>query len=246
MSDAEDQDRWKNGTPEQLLKDAHLLTERFKATHDHSLVPRIQALRQAAHGRSGEAIGNARPQLDSYIRRNLRSGETIILEARITALQLWAAAVISSVLFGPFIIAFVFFSGSEYEPGLFLVALIPVSLFIILPSVYYYFRYKRAELSVTSMRVVEKTGIFSDNVVDTALDRIQNVVYKQPILGKIFGYGTVIIQSAARFGVEGIPNVQKPQEVRDAILQQVELYRQKQIQDQAKAIAESMLRNKTA
>jgi hypothetical protein len=49
MSGAEDQDRWTNWTPGQLLKEAEGLTERFKATHDHSLVPRIQALRQASH-----------------------------------------------------------------------------------------------------------------------------------------------------------------------------------------------------
>jgi membrane protein YdbS with pleckstrin-like domain len=128
------------------------------------------------------------------------------------------------------------------SPGWFVLALLVAILFILLPSIYYYFRYKRAELSVTNMRVVEKTGILSDNVVDTVLDRIQNVVYKQPVLGKIFGFGTVIIQSAARFGVEGIPNVQNPQEVRDAILQQVETYRQKQIHDQAEAIAMTMLR----
>ncbi|MGC9996658.1 MAG: zinc ribbon domain-containing protein [Terriglobia bacterium] len=51
MSDAEDQDKWKNGTPEELLKEAQVLTEQFKATHDDSLVPRIQALRRAAHER---------------------------------------------------------------------------------------------------------------------------------------------------------------------------------------------------
>ena len=51
MSDAKDQDRWKSRTPEDLLKEAQALTEQFKTTHDQSLVPRIQALRQAAHER---------------------------------------------------------------------------------------------------------------------------------------------------------------------------------------------------
>jgi hypothetical protein len=51
MSDAKDHDRWKSRTPEDLLKEAQALTEQFKTTHDQSLVPRIQALRQAAHER---------------------------------------------------------------------------------------------------------------------------------------------------------------------------------------------------
>jgi predicted nucleic acid-binding Zn ribbon protein len=51
MSDAADQNDMKNKTAEDSLAEAHVLTEQFKATHDHSLVPRIQALRQAAHER---------------------------------------------------------------------------------------------------------------------------------------------------------------------------------------------------
>ncbi|MGB7590792.1 MAG: zinc-ribbon domain-containing protein [Terriglobia bacterium] len=51
MSGAIEQDKWKSMTPEDLLKEAQALTEQFKATHDDSLVPRIQALRQAAHER---------------------------------------------------------------------------------------------------------------------------------------------------------------------------------------------------
>jgi hypothetical protein len=38
MNAVEAQGRWRNETPEQLLKEAHVLTEQFKTTHDQSLV----------------------------------------------------------------------------------------------------------------------------------------------------------------------------------------------------------------
>jgi uncharacterized membrane protein YdbT with pleckstrin-like domain len=171
---------------------------------------------------------------DSYIRQNLRPGETIVLEAQITPLYV-SFAIAFLCLFAGFLVLI----GSILAVPL---GVLMGLLFLVPSSLYYYFRYKRTELDVTDMRVIEKTGILSVNAVETTLDRIQNVVYRQSVFGKIFDYGTVIIQSAARFGVEGIANVKEPQKVRDAILQQMELYRKKQIQDQAEAIAKSMLR----
>jgi uncharacterized membrane protein YdbT with pleckstrin-like domain len=171
---------------------------------------------------------------ESYIRQNLRPGETIVREAQITPLHVSFAIAFLCLFAGlPILIGSIFSVPLGVLMGL---------LFFVPSSLYYYFSYKKTELGVTDLRVIEKTGVLSVNAVETALDRIQNVVYRQSMFGKIFGYGTVVIQSAARFGVEGIPNVREPQKLRDAILQQVELYRQKQIQDQAEAIAKSMLR----
>jgi uncharacterized membrane protein YdbT with pleckstrin-like domain len=151
--------------------------------------------------------------------------------------------VLFSVLFGPIAVAMMVISIRDREPGRFALALLVGLLFVLLPSFYYYVKYKRIELCVTNMRVVEKTGVLADRAVHTALDQIQNVVYKQPVLGKIFGYGTVIIQSTDTSGSEEFHNVRNPRKVRDAILQQTERYRQERNQAQAEAIAVSMLRD---
>jgi len=47
---------------------------------------------------------------------------------------------------------------------------------LVLPSAYLYLMFRRTELGITDLRVVEKMGVFSDNTVETPLDRIQNVV----------------------------------------------------------------------
>jgi len=81
MSDTWNQARVMNGPPEQLLKAAQVLTEQFKATHDKSLEPRIQALRQAAHERQNSIPTHAQdPQAKT--KACPYCGESILAVAR--------------------------------------------------------------------------------------------------------------------------------------------------------------------
>ncbi len=145
----------------------------------------------------------------SYVQENLRPGEKLILEARLTSLTfLW------SLLWG-WILFFI-------------------------PTLYLYLRYLRTELGVTDKRVIEKRGVLSVTTAETALGRIQSVTFRQSLFGRLFNYGTVVIQSAATVGAEGIDGVTSPRKVRDTILQQMDLYRAEQIREQAEAIARSM------
>jgi uncharacterized membrane protein YdbT with pleckstrin-like domain len=145
----------------------------------------------------------------SYVSENLRPGEKLVLEARLTPLS-------------------------------FLFSLLWSWLLLFIPTLLLYLRYIRTELGVTDRRVIEKSGILSVTTAETTLDKVQNVTFSQSILGRIFDYGTVVIQSAATMGAEGIRGVSGPKEVRDTILQQMDLYRVAQIREQAEAIAKSI------
>jgi membrane protein YdbS with pleckstrin-like domain len=113
-------------------------------------------------------------------------------------------------------------------------------IFVFIPTLWIFLRLKRTELGVTDRRVIEKSGVLSVTTAETTLDKVQNVSFKQGILGKVFNYGTVVIQTAARMGAEGLRGVSNPKQVRDTILQQMELYRTTQIREQAEAIAHSL------
>ena len=65
------------------------------------------------------------------------------------------------------------------------------------------------EMGVTSHRFVEKKGLFSLRSNEIALPNIEGVKVEQSFLGRIFGYGTVRIEST---GVDAVttPTIADP------------------------------------
>lgn len=109
-----------------------------------------------------------------------------------------------------------------------------------IPSILLLLRQLKTELGITNKRVIVKAGLLSSTTKETTLDKVQNVTFYQPLLGRIFNYGTVVIQTAATLGREGLRGVCNPKQVRDTLVEQIEAYRKSQIREQAEAIASSL------
>ena len=77
---------------------------------------------------------------------------------------------------------------------------------------------------VTNLRIINEYGVFSNNSKETPLDKINNVSYKQSLLGRAFGYGSVQIQSAADFGSTNSKIIENPKLLKDVITQQQMAY----------------------
>jgi membrane protein YdbS with pleckstrin-like domain len=83
----------------------------------------------------------------------------------------------------------------------------------------------RADLwAVTSERVIDESGVLTARVMDSPLDTIHNVACVQTLGGRIFGYGTLNIQTAAEHGSTTIPMVADPEALREAILERRRVY----------------------
>ena len=94
--------------------------------------------------------------------------------------------------------------------------------------------------AVTNLRVIDEYGVFSNNSKETPLDKINNVSYRQPLLGRIFNYGHVQIQSAAESGSTIHKMVERPKDLKDTITQYQERYKQEQIKEQAQSLANAV------
>jgi uncharacterized membrane protein YdbT with pleckstrin-like domain len=94
---------------------------------------------------------------------------------------------------------------------------------------------------VTNLRVIDEYGVFTSNSKESPLDKINNVTYRQPFWGKIFGYGNVQIQTAAEIGSTTYYNVERPQELKNSITNMQEEYKQQQIRKQASELANAMI-----
>ena len=94
---------------------------------------------------------------------------------------------------------------------------------------------------VTNLRVIDEYGVFSINSKESPLDKINNVTYNQSIMGRMFGYGNIQIQTAAEIGSTTYHKVERPQELKDAITQMQEDYKKSQNSFQTQELAKTAL-----
>src|SRR5271154_2253834 len=83
------------------------------------------------------------------------------------------------------------------------------------------------EMAVTNKRVIVKTGLASRRTVELLLTRIESVVVEEPFIGRMLGYGTVILRGTGGTP-EVFPQIAPPLRFRE--------YVQRQISGQAKPI----------
>jgi uncharacterized membrane protein YdbT with pleckstrin-like domain len=75
-------------------------------------------------------------------------------------------------------------------------------------------RWQTTTYELTSMRVRIRSGILARNGQDFPLSRIVNISYRTSLLDRMFGSGTVVLETAGEHGdlaLEEIPHVQRVQ-----------------------------------
>ena len=81
-------------------------------------------------------------------------------------------------------------------------------------------RRNATEMGLTNKRVIVKTGLANRRTIELLLSRIESVVIEEPAMGRVLGYGTVIIR-----GTGGTPEVFEkiahPLEFRERVQSQI-------------------------
>ena len=72
------------------------------------------------------------------------------------------------------------------------------------------------EIVVTTYRFVYKTGLISRQTQEVSLNKIEEITLRQSILGRVFGYGKLILRGTG-VGVIELPDLDDPIEVRKII-----------------------------
>jgi uncharacterized membrane protein YdbT with pleckstrin-like domain len=94
--------------------------------------------------------------------------------------------------------------------------------------------------AVTTMRVIDEFGVFSHNAKESPLDKINNVSYQQTLWGRMLGYGSVQIQTAAEMGATTYTLVTSPQLLKDSITRCQEEYKSAAVDVQASKLAQAI------
>jgi uncharacterized membrane protein YdbT with pleckstrin-like domain len=71
---------------------------------------------------------------------------------------------------------------------------------------------------VTSHRVIQTSGVFSKDVVDSSLEKVNDVKLSQSFFGRLFGYGDIEILTASELGVNLFHEIADPVGFKTAML----------------------------
>lgn len=71
---------------------------------------------------------------------------------------------------------------------------------------------------VTSRRVIQIMGVFNKNVIDSSLEKVNDVKMEQSMWGRLFGYGDVEILTASELGVNRFTLIGDPVRFKTAML----------------------------
>lgn len=98
-----------------------------------------------------------------------------------------------------------------------------------------YLKIATTELSLTSKKVIGKVGIISTKVMDSPLNKINNISVEQGLGGKIFGYGKIVMSTSS--GSFNFNFISQPDIFRSAVMEQIDVFDDERIRKQAEQLA---------
>jgi uncharacterized membrane protein YdbT with pleckstrin-like domain len=140
-----------------------------------------------------------------YIEQNLVAGETVAYRTRLHWIMfLWPAVFL--------ILAIIGFVGRQSYSALALL----IGLIWGLNS---YINFTSSEFGVTNRRVLIKVGFIRRHSLELLLPKVEGIAVDQGILGRILGYGTIIVTGTGGTK-EPFRNITAPMEFRKMVQQQ--------------------------
>jgi uncharacterized membrane protein YdbT with pleckstrin-like domain len=143
-----------------------------------------------------------------YVRRVLQPGETIVYSTKlhwVIYVKTILLAIVCVVLVG----AGVSTSDNQNISLAFEIAAIIFALLALSTGLRAFIRRATTELAVTDHRVIYKSGLISRHTIEMNRDKVESVDVDQSLLGRIFGYGTVIVRGTGG-SLEPMRNIGEP------------------------------------
>lgn len=141
---------------------------------------------------------------DEHVRHHLRTHVKRILGPILLGVFIVTAAVVGSLLLVPLVPA-------SSETGV-LIAIWAVAVVLLVPvTLVPWWRWATTTFTITNRRIITRSGILNRTGSDIPLARISNVSYERSLTDRIFGCGTLILQTSAEVPVklDDIPRVER-------------------------------------
>jgi uncharacterized membrane protein YdbT with pleckstrin-like domain len=162
----------------------------------------------------------------SYVEKHLISGETVQYQTKLHWVVMLGhvaiAAVFELLAITILVASFSRSAGAKAMPSRGSMIVGAMACFLVGAALFFIGLLKRnvTEMAVTNKRVIVKTGLADRRTNEILLSRIESVVVDEPAMGRILGYGTVIVR-----GTGGTPEVfekiYQPLEFREQVQRQI-------------------------
>src|SRR5262245_54586247 len=143
-----------------------------------------------------------------YVRRVLQPGETIVYSTKLHWL-VYVNAILLAVVCIILIGAAIATNDNQSLSLAFAIAAIIFALLALSAARRGFIRRTTTELAVTDHRVIYKSGLLSRHTIEMNRDKVESVDVDQSLLGRIFGYGTVVVRGTGG-SLEPIRNIGDP------------------------------------
>jgi len=153
---------------------------------------------------------------------HLQPGEEILYRAHITRLTLAPLMALLALVLA--VAAFAWF-GMPSAPGALTALAVAVAVAVGIVLGWKLLVLRANEYILTNHRVIRKTGILSQQSMDSRLDKVNNIEHRQSIWGRLLNFGDVEIDTASEVGAEVFHNISHPLDFKRAIAAAVEQYR---------------------
>ena len=94
-----------------------------------------------------------------------------------------------------------------------------ISLIVLISAFLDYLRWNNEEYVITDHRVIQIRGILNKEVIDSSLEKINDIELRQSWLGRIFDFGDIEILTGSDAGVNSMRKIAHPLDFKRAMLE---------------------------
>lgn len=156
----------------------------------------------------------------NYVEKLLGENEQVVLTARQSWVVLVRSAFINLVIALVIVVlasALGWATTDNRSYLLMLLLMIPVGRFV-----WAFIRWLNREYIVTNRRVVQVDGTVNKNVIDSSLEKVNDVRMTQSVIGRLLNYGDVEILTGSELGVNRFERISSPIKFKTAMLNEKE------------------------
>ena len=157
---------------------------------------------------------------DSYLAKLLGDGEEVLYVDRqhwfvlVRNIFVEGVAVVAGLVL--FIVLRPFFAGQPWASWSWLILLLLI--WPVISAVFDFFNWYNRKYIVTSWRVIQLSGIINKAVIDSSLEKVNDIELNQSFFGRIFGFGNVEILTASEIGANKFMTIRDPLKFKNFIV----------------------------